>query len=104
MATSEPTLAPRPSAADAVARNLDLLDRSGRESLQRARAQREPFAARLPVIVAGTRRMFDIFDLTTDSGSAGIGIDATEIETMRAEIQSIVDDIKQSAGLLRRHL
>jgi signal transduction histidine kinase len=78
-------------AADAVARNLDLLDRNGRESLQRARAQGAPFAARLPVIVAGTRRIFDIFDLTTLSGSAGIGIDATEIETLRGEMARMVD-------------
>src|SRR5215470_5583417 len=78
-------------AADAVARNLDLLDRGGRESLERAHAQREPFAARLPVIVAGTRRILDIFDLTTLSGSAGIGIDATEIETMRAEMTRMVE-------------
>jgi signal transduction histidine kinase len=77
--------------ADAVGRNLDLLDRSGREGLQRAHAAGEPFAARLPVIVAGTRRILDIFDLTTRSGSAGIGIDATEIETMRGEMARMVD-------------
>jgi signal transduction histidine kinase len=77
--------------ADAVARNLDLLDSAGREGLRRAHAQREPFAARLPVIVAGTRRIFDIFDLTTDSGSAGIGIDSTEIENMRGEMARMVD-------------
>src|ERR1043166_917328 len=79
------------NAADAVARNLDLLDRNGREGLERAHAQREPFAARLPVIVAGTRRIFDIFDLTPHSGSAGIGIDATEVETMRAELARMVE-------------
>jgi signal transduction histidine kinase len=78
-------------AADAIARNIDLLDRNGREGLERAHAQREPFAARLPVIVAGTRRIFDIFDLTTHSGSAGIGIDATEVETMRAEMARMVE-------------
>jgi signal transduction histidine kinase len=76
---------------DAVARNLDLLDRGGRQSLERAHAQREPFVARLPVIVAGTRRMFDIFDLTIETGSAGIGIDATEIETMRGELARMVE-------------
>jgi len=78
-------------AADAVVRNLDLLDRNGRESMERAHAQHEPFAARLPVIVAGTRRIFDIFDLTTHSGSAGIGIDATDVETMRAELARMVE-------------
>ncbi|HEV2954702.1 MAG TPA: PAS-domain containing protein [Xanthobacteraceae bacterium] len=79
------------NAADAVARNLDLLDRSGRESLERAHVQHEPFVARLPVIVAGKRRMFDIFDLIIETGSAGIGIDATEIETMRAEMARMVE-------------
>src|SRR5262249_54562905 len=74
------------NAPEAVARNLDLLDRSGRASLEHAHAQGKWFEARLPVIVAGTRRIFDIFDLTTDTGSAGIGIDATESETMRAEM------------------
>jgi len=78
-------------AADAVARNLDLLDRNGREGLQRAHAQGAPFAARLPVIVAGTRRILDIFDLTTLTGSAGIGIDATEIETLRGEMARMVE-------------
>jgi len=78
-------------AADAVARNLDLLDRNGREGLQRAHAQGAPFAARLPVIVAGTRRILDIFDLTTLTGSAGIGIDATEIETLRGEMVRMVE-------------
>ncbi|HYS48626.1 MAG TPA: ATP-binding protein [Xanthobacteraceae bacterium] len=77
--------------ADAVARNLDLLDRSARDGLERAHAQGEPFAARLPVIVAGTRRVLDIFDLTTRSGSAGIGIEATEIETMRVEMARMVE-------------
>jgi signal transduction histidine kinase len=79
------------NAADAVARNLDLLDRGGRESLERAHVRHEPFVARLPVIVAGKRHMFDIFDLITESGSAGIGIDATEVETMRAEMARMVE-------------
>src|SRR5205085_11076980 len=38
----------------------------------------------------GTRRILDVFDLTTRSGSAGIGIDATEVETMRSEMARLV--------------
>src|SRR6266446_10213429 len=77
--------------ADAVARNLELLDRSAREHLASARAARQPYAARLPVIVAGTRRIFDVFDLSTRNGSAGIGVDATEVEAMRDEVARMVD-------------
>src|SRR5262249_17396173 len=76
---------------EAIARNLDLLDRAGRDELERAHRQGEPYAARLPVVVAGTRRILDVFDLTTRTGSAGIGIDATEIETMRAEMARMAE-------------
>ena len=76
--------------ADAVARNLELLDSAGRDKLRRAHADGEAYAARLPVILAGTRRILDVFDLTTRSGSAGIGIDATEVETMRSEMARLV--------------
>jgi signal transduction histidine kinase len=77
--------------ADAVARNLELLDRNTREHLESARAAGQPYAARLPIIVAGTRRIFDVFDLSTPNGSAGISVDATEVEAMRAEVARMID-------------
>ncbi len=78
-------------ATDAVARNLELLDRGTRDDLARARGVGETSAARRPVIVAGTRRIFDVIDIPTGSGSAGLGIDMTEVETMRDEIARMVD-------------
>ena len=72
--------------ADAVARNLEMLDSATRDDLARARASGELFEARLPVIVAGTRRIFEVIDRAAPGGSAGIGIDVTEVETMRAEL------------------
>jgi len=77
--------------SEAIARNLDLLDSAGRDELERAHRQGDPYAARLPVVVAGSRRILDVFDLATGNGSAGIGIDATEIETMRAEMARMVE-------------
>ncbi len=44
--------------ADAVARNLQILDPAARDDAARVRAAGEVFEARLPVIVAGTRRFF----------------------------------------------
>jgi len=72
--------------ADAVARGIELLDRPAREELARACAANECYAGRVRAVVAGTRRTFDVRNVPTSRGSAGIGIDATEVETLRAEL------------------
>jgi signal transduction histidine kinase len=77
--------------ADAIARNLEILDSASREDLARSRISGEVFDARLPVIVAGTRRFFQVIDRAAPGGSAGIGIDITEVETMRAELQRMTE-------------
>jgi signal transduction histidine kinase len=77
--------------AEAVSRNAELLDRAGREVLARARQSGETYAGRRPVIVAGTRRIFDVIDVPTRNGSAGLGIDMTEVEALRDEIDRMID-------------
>ncbi|HWN37500.1 MAG TPA: ATP-binding protein, partial [Gammaproteobacteria bacterium] len=76
---------------DAVARNLEILDSASRDDVARSRVSGEVFEARLPVIVAGTRRFFQVIDRAAPGGSAGIGIDITEVEMMRAELQRMTD-------------
>jgi signal transduction histidine kinase len=77
--------------AEAIERGLELLDRTARDDLNRAHADGERFAGRLPAIVAGTRRILDVLDVPTRDGSGGIGIDATEAEAMRGEIAHMID-------------
>jgi signal transduction histidine kinase len=77
--------------ADAIARDLELLDSSAREAIARARAQTGAYSGRLPAIVAGARRSFDVLDFRTETGSAGLGVDATEAETMRSALARLVD-------------
>ncbi len=72
--------------ADAVARGIELLDRTTREELGRACTANECYIGRVRAVVAGTRRTFDVRNVPTARGSAGIGIDATEAETMRTEL------------------
>ena len=79
------------NAADAVERGLELLDSPARENIARSRLSSGAYAGRLPAVVAGTRRSFDVLDFRTDSGSAGLGIDATEAETMRSALARMVD-------------
>jgi signal transduction histidine kinase len=78
-------------ATDAVGRELELLDRAAREPLTRAVAAHETYTARLPAIVSGERRFFDIFDTPNGAGSGGIAIDRTESETMRAELKRMME-------------
>ena len=78
-------------ATDAVERSLELLDSSARASIARARTDSGAYSGRLPAIVAGTRRSFDVLDFRTDAGSVGLGIDATEAETMRSALARMVD-------------
>lgn len=76
---------------DAVARDLELLDSAAREEAARARAAGETFTRRLPAIVAGERRIFDVLDSPSGGGSAGMAIDRTEAETMRAELARMIE-------------
>ena len=78
-------------AADAMERGLELLDSSARDSIVRTRTAGGAYAGRLPAVVAGARRSFDVLDIRTDTGSAGLGIDATEAETMRSVLARMVD-------------
>ena len=76
---------------DAVARNLEILDSAAREGAVHARAVGQFYEARLPVIVAGTRRILQVIDRPSPGGSAGIGIDVTESEAMRAELARMTE-------------
>jgi signal transduction histidine kinase len=78
-------------AADAVERGLELLDSAARENIAHARIAGGAYSGRLPAVVAGARRSFDVLDFQTETGSAGLGIDATEAEGMRNALARLVD-------------
>jgi signal transduction histidine kinase len=78
-------------AGDAVAREIELLDRTGRGEVERARTAAEAYTGRLPAIVRGERRMFDVVDVPNGDGSAGMAIDRTEAQTMRAELSRMIE-------------
>ncbi len=79
------------NANEAVKREMELLDRPAREEILRAQAAHETYAARLPAIAAGHRRIFDVVAGPSGPGSAGIAIDRTEVEAIRAEHARMVD-------------
>jgi signal transduction histidine kinase len=79
------------SAEEVLARQMELLDRASRDELIRQRASGAPYAARTPVVVAGKRRLLDVLDLPSGRGSAGIGIDVTEVGNMRDELAHMLE-------------
>jgi signal transduction histidine kinase len=79
------------NAADAVDQPSELLDSAARENIAQTRMSGGCYAGRLRAVVAGARRTFDVLDFRTETGSAGIGIDATEEETMRSALACLAD-------------
>jgi signal transduction histidine kinase len=71
---------------DAVARELELLDQSARTEVSRARTTGATYVGRVSAIAAGGRRVFDVVDASSGTGSAGMAIDRTEAETLRGEL------------------
>jgi signal transduction histidine kinase len=70
---------------DAVARELELLDSSARESAARARLGGNIWQRRENVVVAGVRRMMDVLDAPLPDGAGGIAEDLAELEALRAD-------------------
>ena len=72
--------------ADAIHRNLELLESDQRDDVERALNDNPAFTARLPIVVGGERRVYDVHALKLGSGSAGIAIDASEATALRAAL------------------
>lgn len=76
---------------EAVARGIELLDSAVRAEAARVRAEGGIFNQRVPAVVAGDRRVLDVFEAGTGQGAAGIGIDASEAERMRTELARAIN-------------
>jgi signal transduction histidine kinase len=68
---------------DAVQRDLELLDSADRNEMARALNDNSAFSGRLPIVVGGERRFYDVHALKVTGGSAGIAIDASEATALR---------------------
>jgi signal transduction histidine kinase len=77
--------------AEAVAHGLELLDTDARRIIAAAHREGPVFTRRLSAIVAGTRRIFDVADIGSNGGSAGIAVDVTEVEAAQAALRREVD-------------
>jgi signal transduction histidine kinase len=72
--------------ADAIEGNVELLDRADREAMEQTLANGEPFNSRVPLIIGGQRRMFDVHAANVGNGHAGIAVDASEAAALGAAL------------------
>ncbi len=71
---------------DAVARKVELLDQSDRDASRKAVIKRETWRGRVHAVVAGKRNLMDVIALPCEEGSAGIAIDLSELDALRADL------------------
>jgi signal transduction histidine kinase len=74
------------SVTDAIDRDLELLDSSNRQDMDRALSGAAAFTARLPIVVGGERRTYDVHAINVGGGSVGIAIDASEATALSAAL------------------
>ncbi|MCB1486877.1 MAG: PAS-domain containing protein, partial [Bauldia sp.] len=77
--------------ADAIERNLELLDDTGRRIIAEGHKTEPVFTRRLPTVVAGSRHVFDVTDVDTLSGGGGIAIDMSAVEAAEAAQRREID-------------
>lgn len=73
--------------SDAAIRDgAGFLDAAANEAMRRGRDDDGCFRARMPIVAAGERRVFEVTDVTSNVGSAGIAVDISELEQVRKEL------------------
>jgi signal transduction histidine kinase len=77
--------------ADAIDRNLELLESDQRAEMSRALNDNSTFTARLPIVVGGERRIYDVRALKLTGGIAGMAIDAGEVSALRAALTRMAE-------------
>jgi signal transduction histidine kinase len=76
---------------EVVERGIELFDHAARAELLLAHEEAQPYRGRLAAVVVGQRRSLDVVAVPATRGSAGIAIEATEAELMRAELRRMID-------------
>jgi signal transduction histidine kinase len=74
------------SVTDAVDRDVELLDSGDRSDMDRALNGAPAFTARLPIVVGGERRIYDVHAMNVGDGRVGIAIDASEATALSAAL------------------
>lgn len=77
--------------ADAIARGSELLPRAARDERTDAFTASKVFSATVRAVIGGERRHLHVVDVPSAHGSAGIAIDISEVEALRAHLSHMRD-------------
>ncbi len=70
-----------------ITEQRELLNTVTRQKIRASATPESPYHDRISTVVSGNRTFFDVVDIKTSGGSAGIAIDTTEAETVREELK-----------------
>ncbi len=73
--------------AQAIAEGRELLGTISREMIKATATSMSPFHDRVSTVVRGNRTVFDVVDIVSPEGSAGMAVDVSESETVREELK-----------------
>lgn len=79
-----------------AADGTEFLDSAMRAEIEEARQRGEVFRRRLPAVVAGTRRIFDVVDIPSGEGSAGLALDVSDVEALRADLSRRIESHRRT--------
>ncbi len=79
-----------------IEETLELFDRSERKTIDAALAQSDQFKGQLPAICAGDRHMLDTVTVRAQNGQAGIAVDRTDTEAVRATLKHTIAGHQQT--------
>ncbi|NWJ23109.1 PAS domain-containing sensor histidine kinase [Rhizobium sp. RM] len=74
----------------AITEKRELLNTVTRQKIRATATPDSPYHDRISTVVSGNRTFFDVVDVKTTGGSAGIAIEATEAETLREELKRVL--------------
>jgi len=74
------------SVTDAHERKLELLDSADRADMERALKASAEFTARLPIVIGGERRIYDVRAVNVGKSSVGVAIDASEADALSSAL------------------
>jgi len=74
----------------------DILEGPARIKAAQARLRGADFQERTPVVSAGQRRVFDVFETPYEGGSAGLAVDVSEAERLKSDLVRRVDSHRKT--------
>ncbi|WP_454852939.1 ATP-binding protein [Rhizobium binxianense] len=72
---------------EAIAEGREFLTTVARERIRATATPESPFHDKISTVVHGNRTFFDVVDVKVPGGTAGIAVDISEIEAVRAELE-----------------